>query len=52
MSDDSLLAHLQSTLGSAYLLERELGGGGTAPAAFEPGMPRSVILSLTVGRLR
>ncbi|MEO7520279.1 MAG: TonB-dependent receptor, partial [Gemmatimonas sp.] len=36
-------------IGSAFLNPDLVGG---APAAFEPGMPRSVIVSLSVGRLR
>lgn len=37
-------------IGSAFL-NPDAGPGG-APAVFEPGMPRSVIVSLTLGRLR
>ena len=36
-------------IGSAFLNPDLLGG---APAAFEPGMPRAVIVSLSLGRLR
>jgi iron complex outermembrane recepter protein len=36
-------------IGSAFLNPDLVGG---APAAYEPGMPRSVIVSLSVGRLR
>jgi iron complex outermembrane recepter protein len=39
----------RSYIGSAFLNPDLVG---TAPAAFEPGMPRSVLVSLTVGRLR
>ncbi len=38
-------------IGSAFL-NPDLVPGGTTPAAFEPGMPRSVIVSFTAGRLR
>jgi iron complex outermembrane receptor protein len=36
-------------IGSAFLNPDLVGG---APAAFEPGMPRAVVVSLSVGRLR
>ena len=36
-------------IGSAFLNPDLVGG---APAAFEPGMPRSVVVSLSLGRLR
>jgi iron complex outermembrane receptor protein len=36
-------------VGSAFLNPDLVGG---APAAFEPGLPRSVVVSLSVGRLR
>jgi outer membrane receptor protein involved in Fe transport len=36
-------------IGSAFLNPDLLNG---APAVFEPGMPRTVIVSLSVGRLR
>jgi iron complex outermembrane receptor protein len=36
-------------IGSAFLNPDLVGG---APAAFEPGMPRAVIVSLSLGRLR
>ena len=36
-------------IGSAFLNPDLVGN---APAAYEPGMPRSVLVSLTVGRLR
>ena len=36
-------------IGSAFLNPDLVGG---APAAFEPGMPQTVIVSLTIGRLR
>ena len=39
----------KSYIGSAFLNPDLVGG---APAAFEPGMPRSVIVSLSLGRLR
>jgi iron complex outermembrane recepter protein len=39
----------KSYIGSAFLNPDLVG---TAPAAYEPGMPRSVLVSLTVGRLR
>ena len=39
----------RSYTGSAFLNPDLVG---TAPAAYEPGMPRSVLVSLTVGRLR
>jgi iron complex outermembrane receptor protein len=38
-------------IGSAFLNPDPVPNG-TAPAAFEPGMPRSVIFSFTAGRLR
>jgi iron complex outermembrane recepter protein len=38
-------------IGSAFLNPDPVPGG-TAPAAFEPGMPRSVIVSFSAGRLR
>jgi iron complex outermembrane receptor protein len=40
-------------IGSAFLNpDPAPGAGSQPPAAFEPGMPRSVILSLSVGKLR
>jgi iron complex outermembrane receptor protein len=39
----------RSYIGSAFLNPDLVG---TAPAAYEPGMPRSVLVSLTLGRLR
>ena len=40
-------------VGSAFLNpDPAPGAAGPAPAVYEPGMPRSVIVSLTVGKLR
>ena len=38
-------------IGSAFL-NPDLAPSSTLPAAFEPGMPRSVILSLSAGKIR
>ena len=45
---DTLRLQLQTTLGSAYLLERELGGGGMSRVflATETALGRRVVIKL------
>ncbi len=48
MTDDALRARLQSTLGTAYRLERELGGGGMSRVfvAEETVLARTVVIKV------
>ena len=53
ISSRDLQANLQASLGSAYMLERELGGGGMSRVviADEPGLGRKVVIKVLTPEL-